>query len=80
MSTTDILVSVPLLPILPIVITWWLPWERWIRWNRIPKIILGPYFLYGAFAAWHFRLGWFATTVAAILGVAVLAIGIYKKF
>ena len=63
MSTTDVLVLVPLIPGMPVLATWWLPWERWLP-KYIPKKILGPYILYAAFAAWHFGMPWWVTLIA----------------
>lgn len=77
MSTTDLLIALPLVPLAPILITWYLPWEQWINWGRVPKYLLGPYLLYAAFAAWHFKFGWFVTSVAAIFGIGVSVAGIY---
>jgi hypothetical protein len=57
------------------VITWWLPWERWIPWGKLPKIVLGPYVLYAAFAAWHFHAdGWFVLIVI-VAGVILTIAG-----
>jgi hypothetical protein len=70
MTTLDVLIAIPVVPLIAILITWWLPWERWIPWGKLPKIILGPYVLYAAFAAWHFHPDdWFVgiTIVAGII-------------
>lgn len=61
----DVLIFIPLIPAVPVIATWFLPWERWIP-KRIPKTIIGPYLLYGSFAAWHFRMSsWFILLLAA---------------
>lgn len=61
----DVLIIIPVLPAIPVAATWYLPWERWIP-KRLPKYVLGPYLLYGSFAAWHFRMPtWFILLVAA---------------
>lgn len=70
-STKDILILITLLPVAPVVVTWWLPWESWIP-KRIPKYVLGPYLLYLAFAAWHFR--WDSFFVIALIFFGVIAI------
>lgn len=68
MSTLDVVIAIPLIPLAPILITWWLPWERWIPWGKLPKSVLGPYCLYAAFAAWHFKV-WWALFVASLVGL-----------
>lgn len=57
MSTLDILSLIPLIPLIPASIMWWLPWEDWVFEKAPQKFlnVLAPYFLYAAFAAWHFR-------------------------
>jgi hypothetical protein len=73
MSGLDILIVMPLLPLAPVVATWWLPWERWIPSWGVPKVVLGPYLLYAAFASWHFGLAWWATLILAAWGAGVCA-------
>jgi hypothetical protein len=34
----------------------------------VPKFVAGPYLLYGAFAAWHFHLTWWAVLIFAAWG------------
>jgi hypothetical protein len=67
-SALDVLIWISLAPLLPIVVTWWLPWEKWLP-ERIPKYILGPYLIYAAFMAWHFKCDWFVVVVVAALGL-----------
>jgi hypothetical protein len=76
-KTVDVLIFIPLIPAIPVIITWYLPWERWIP-RRIPKSILGPYLLYGTFAAWHFRMPtWFILLIGAG-GVADSAMAVFN--
>ena len=70
MTTVDFLVLMPVIPALPVLATWWLPWERWIPWLRFSHV-LGPFVLYGAFAAWYFGIAWWAVLVFAIGGAAL---------
>ena len=78
MSRTDMLVLIPIIPLFPVIATWFLPWEEWLP-RRIPKLILGPYLLYAAFAAWYLRFG--DLTVILVLGIAVVTTiaGIFEK-
>ena len=79
MTTVDFLVLAPIIPALPIVVTWWLPWERWIPWVKFAHL-LGPYLLYGAFAAWYFGVAWWAALVFAIAGAVLSAMAITAAF
>lgn len=72
----DVLIFIPLIPALPVIATWFLPWERWIP-KRIPKSIIGPYLLYCSFAAWHFWGPWWVTSLVALLGTVVSAMGVF---
>ena len=72
-TALDIAILLPLIPLLPFVLTWWLPWERWIPWGKLPKTVLGPYWLYCALAAWHFHMPWWVVLITVILGVLVCA-------
>jgi len=56
MSTIDVLILLPLIPLGLVVVTWWLPWERFFGLVPLNLRVLGPYLLYAAFAAWHFKL------------------------
>ena len=78
-SSTDVLILIPLIPVAPLVITWWLPWERWIPWDKLPKFALGPYILYVAFAAWHFKLPWWTVTIFLLIGTTVSIMAIHDK-
>lgn len=69
-NTLDLLVLIPVLPLLPVVATWFLPWERWIP-KVIPKIVIGPYLFYCAFAAWYFKEGWWFVGLLMIGGIVV---------
>jgi len=74
-KTVDALILIPLIPVLPVLATWWLPWERWLG-GKIPKYILGPYILYGSFAAWHFRLDWWSVALGVVWGASVSVMAI----
>jgi hypothetical protein len=79
MKTLDVLILILALPALAVLVTVWLPWERWIPWARLPRLILGPYVLYVAFVAWHFRLpGWLAASLF-LLGLGIIVIGIVER-
>ena len=74
MTTVDLLIAIQVIPLIPIFITWWLPWERWIPWGKLPKLALGPYALYAAFAAWHFHTGsWFVMLLVVVGGILTIA-------
>jgi hypothetical protein len=79
MSTLDLLILIPLLPIVLIAITWWLPWERWIAWDELPKSLLGPYLLYGAFAAWHFKFAWWSVVILVLAGTVLSIMTVMEK-
>jgi hypothetical protein len=66
-SKVDVLILIPLVPLTPVVLTWWLPWESWIP-AKVPKYVLGPYLLYAAFAAWHFKVDSFVVILLVIGG------------
>ncbi len=73
MSTTDIIILIPLLPLVPLLLVWFLPWESWL-WQRLPKTgrrFIGPYLLYASFAAWHFQLHWWAVLCVLVGGVVL---------
>jgi hypothetical protein len=78
MSNVDVLILIPLIPAAPVLVTWWLPWEVWLP-KRIPKLFLGLYLLYAAFAAWHFKLPWWCVLVAAGYGTVALIASFYEK-
>ena len=78
MSTVDVLILLPLIPLAPVVVTWWLPWETWIP-KKVPKYVLGPYLLYAAFAAWHFKLEAFVVILLAILGAVGVGSAVLDK-
>ena len=78
-SITDVLIAIPVLPLLPVLATWFLPWETWIP-KEIPKFVLGPYFLYAAFAAWHFKFGFWTVSLAIVWGLVVSVAAIVEKF
>jgi RsiW-degrading membrane proteinase PrsW (M82 family) len=79
MSTVDVLIAIPLIPLLPVVVTWWLPWERWLP-GKIPKRVLGPYFLYAFFAAWHFSMPWWVLLTVALWGVILTVMAMVQEF
>ncbi len=78
-TMVDVLIFIPLIPALPVIATWFLPWERWIP-KRIPKSIIGPYFLYFSFAAWHFRGPWWAVVLAAAVGIFVSVMAVFDAW
>jgi hypothetical protein len=69
MSPLDIGILISLAPLLLILITWWLPWERFFEQAPPPGYVAGPYLLYAAFAAWHFKLPWWTVSLIALLGI-----------
>jgi len=74
-----VVIAIPLVPLAPVFITWWLPWERWIPWDKLPKVALGPYALYAAFAAWHFHTGsWFVMLLVVVGGILTI-VGAVEK-
>lgn len=75
MSTSDALIAIPVIPLVPIIITWGLPWERWIPWGKLPKLALGPYFWYTAFAASHFRFSNWIVLIAIAIGTTLTIMG-----
>lgn len=75
MTTTDVVVLVPLVPAMPVLATWWLPWELWLP-KYIPKKILGPYLLYASFAGWYFRMSWWVSVVVLIFGAMLSVVAI----
>lgn len=75
MTPLDILIAAPAIPVVPVAISWWLPWDRWIPWGKLPKIILGPYALYLAFAAWHFHFAAWSVLLIVIAGVVLTVMG-----
>jgi len=79
-STVDVLILIPLVPLAPIAFTWYLPWERWIPWGKLSKAVLGPYLLYVAFAAWHFKFAWWVALGAAIFGTVLSVKAVLEKF
>ena len=72
------LVFIPLIPVLPVVATWYLPWERWIP-RKVPNSIIGPYLLYGAFAAWYFKMPQWIVVGVLFWGIIVCAMAFFKK-
>ena len=82
MPTIDVLILIPLIPIAPVLITWWLPWERWLFEKAPQKLsqFLVPYFLYAAFAAWHFGLGIWVEVLAIALAVFCFLATLIKKY
>ena len=79
MTTLDVLIAIPIIPLVPIFITWWLPWERWIPWGKLPKVVLGPYVLYGGFAAWHFHFSGWYVLIVIVVGVILTIMGAVEK-
>ena len=76
MSILEIVILISLAPALLIITAWYLPWERWIPWCKLPLPLLGPYILYGAFAAWFFQLRWWFVLLIAAIGSILTFIGI----
>ena len=79
MTTLDVLIAIPVIPLAPIFITWWLPWERWIPWAKLPKLVLGPYVLYAAFAAWHFHASDWFVLIVIVVGLTLTIMGAVEK-
>jgi hypothetical protein len=80
-SFADWLVLIPLIPAIPFLITaMWLPWERWLPIEKMARTFLGPYFLYGGFAAWYFKWEtWYVIALSVLgIGVSVFAIVNYR--
>jgi hypothetical protein len=77
-KTIDVLIFIPLIPALPVIVTWWLPWERWIP-RKIPNKVIGPYLLYGSFAAWHFKMAWWFIALVALWGIVVSAMALLDR-
>jgi hypothetical protein len=77
-STLDILILIPLIPAAPVVITWWLPWGKWI-FDEVPKYLTGPYLLYAAFTAWHFKCEWWFIILLAAAGMVLSVLAIANK-
>ncbi len=67
----DVLIFIPLILVMPPF--WFLPWERWI-----PSKIAGPYFLYCAFAVWHFKQSWGALLILGSVGIVESSAAIFK--
>jgi hypothetical protein len=81
-STVDVLILLPLIPLAPVLLTWWLPWEQWL-FEKMPQKILnfsGPYFLYAAFAAWHFKLKIWAVLSAIVLAAFCFFAALVRKY
>jgi hypothetical protein len=79
MTTLDVLIAIPLVPLAPVFITWWLPWEWWIPWGKLPKLALGPYALYAAFAAWHFHASAWLVLLVVVVGVILTVMGAVEE-
>jgi len=79
MTTVDVLIAIPVIPLVPMFITWWLPWERWIPWGKLPKLVLGPYVLYAAFAAWHFHASAWFVLIVIVAGVVLTITGAVEE-
>jgi hypothetical protein len=77
-SVVDVLIAIPVLPLLPVVATWFLPWEDWIP-KKVPKVVLGPYLLYAAFASWHFWHNSFTCFLIIGIGLAVCLGVLWEK-
>jgi len=78
MSAVDVLVAIPLIPLLPVVVTWWLPWDKWLP-GKIPKGILGPYFLYACFGAWYFAMSWWVVAVIGLWGATLTVVAMVQE-
>lgn len=79
MSKIDVLIAIPIIPLVPVFVTWWLPWERWIPWGKVPKLVLGPYVLYAAFAGWHFHFSNWEVVVAIVAGLVLTIMGAVEE-
>ena len=45
-------------------------------WDGIPKLIVGPYLLYGALALWHFHARWLWVLSVAAIGIVLCVIAL----
>jgi hypothetical protein len=79
MTTIDVLVAIPIIPLIPLVITWWLPWESWIPWDKMPKLVLGPYVFYAAFATWYFHAANWFSLILIVVGTTLTIMGMFEK-
>lgn len=77
-SAIDVLIAIPLIPLAPVLVTWYLPWESWIS-REISKSVLGPYFLYASFAAWHFKLTSWIVLAAFVLGAGLSTAAVIER-
>jgi hypothetical protein len=78
MSTLDVLILIPVIPLATVAVTSWLPWQR-VPWDESPKSFLGPYLFYGAFAAWHFKLGWWMVLLLSVGGTIFSVIAVLEE-
>jgi len=75
--TTDMAVAIPLMPLLFMVMFDFLP-AQWVPWRRVPKLLLGPYLLYAAFALWYLKEPLWAAALLLIMGFAISTWGIVQ--
>jgi hypothetical protein len=75
LAAIDVVILVPLIPLFGVFIIWWAPWEPWV-WKNVPKVIIGPYLLYCAFAFWYFHAASWIVLIVAVIGAVVCAIAI----
>jgi hypothetical protein len=54
------------------------PWEAWLP-SKMPKSILGPYFLYACLAAWHFAMPWWVVLTVALWGTILTGMAILQE-
>ena len=78
LSLIDVLIGLPLIPLAPVIVTWYLPWEKWIP-RYVSKSVLGPYFLYASFAAWHFKVRWWIILLALALGASLSIAAVVQR-
>jgi hypothetical protein len=79
MTTLDVVILVSVLPVLPVLIAPWLPWERWVPWAKLPRLILGPYALYVAFASVYFGFPRWMGVALSVIGVVLIVIAIVER-
>jgi len=79
MTTLDVLIAVSLIPLVLLVIALWFDPVSRFPWHKIPELVLGPYVLYAAFAAWHFHASHSFVLVVTIVGVGLTIMGVVEK-
>ena len=73
----DVFIFILLIPSILAVGGWFGAWELWIP-GRILNRIAGPYLLYIAVAAWHFKQPWWTVLLLGLMGIAFSAAGMFE--